>query len=116
MSVAYLYDEKAWGDVGPSHDFRYRTVQIEHAVNFMRIEEDKYIEKGIDMDETNTTENIPMQDTPVEAPEAKERAERRATRRFYKFLDTIYKIAQLSGFRIEGRIVVKDIRTGKVFK
>lgn len=68
------------------------------------------------MDEMNTTENIPAQDTPVEAPEAKERAERRATRRFYKFLDTIYKIAQLSGFRIEGRIVVKDIRTGKVFK
>ena len=68
------------------------------------------------MDEMNTTEKIAMQDTPIEAPEAKERAERRATRRFYKFLDTIYKIAQLSGFRIEGRIVVKDIHTGKVFK
>lgn len=82
----------------------------------MRIEEDKYIEKGIDMNELNTTEKIPMQDTPIEAPEAKERAERRAKRRFYKFLDTIYKIAQLSGFRIEGRIVVRDIRTGKVFE
>lgn len=116
MSVAYLCDGKACGDVCPSPDFCYRTLQIEHAVNFMRIEEDKHIEKGIDMDEMNTTENIPMQDTPIEAPEAKERAERRATRRFYKFLDTIYKIAQLSGFRIEGRIVVKDIHTGKVFK
>ena len=116
MSVAYLCDGKACGDVCPSPDFCYRTLQIEHAVNFMRIEEDKYIEKGIDMDEMNTTENIPMQDTPIEAPEAKERAERRAKRRFYKFLDTIYKIAQLSGFRIEGRIVVKDIHTGKVFK
>lgn len=116
MSVAYLCDGKACGDTCPSPDFCYRTLQIEHAVNFMRIEEDKYIEKGIDMDEMNTTENIPMQDTPIDAPEAKERAERRATRRFYKFLDTIYKIAQLSGFRIEGRIVVKDIHTGKVFK
>lgn len=116
MSVAYLCDGKACGDVCPTPDFCYRTEQIEHAVNFMRIEEDKYIEKGIDMDEMNTTENIPMQGTPIEAPEAKERAERRATRRFYKFLDTIYKIAQLSGFRIEGRIVVKDIHTGKVFK
>lgn len=116
MSVAYLCDGKACGDVCPSPDFCYRTLQIEHAVNFMRIEEDKYIEKGIDMDEMNTTENIPMKDTPIEALEAKERAERRATRRFYKFLDTIYKIAQLSGFRIEGRIVVKDIHTGKVFK
>lgn len=119
MSVAYLCDGKACGDVCPSPDFCYRTLQIEHAVNFMRIEGNKYIkyiEKGIDMDEMNTTENIPMKDTPVEAPGAKERAERRATRRFYKFLDTIYKIAQLSGFRIEGRIVVKDIRTGKVFK
>lgn len=116
MRVAYLCDGKACGDICPSPDFCYRTLQIEHAVNFMRIKEDKYIEKGIDMDEMNTTENIPMQDTPIEAPEAKERAERRAMRRFYKFLDTIYKIAQLSGFRIEGRIVVKDIRTGKVFK
>lgn len=116
MNVAYLCDGKACGDVCPSPDFCYRTEQIEHAVNFMRIKKDKYIEKGIDMDEMNTTENTPMQDTPIEAPEAKERAERRATRRFYKFLDTIYKIAQLSGFRIEGRIVVKDIRTGKVFK
>lgn len=116
MNVAYLCDGKACGDICPSPDFCYRTLQIEHAVNFMRNEEDKYIEKGIDMDEMNTTENIPVQDTPIEAPEAKERAERRATRRFYKFLDTIYKIAQLSGFRIEGRIVVKDIRTGRVFK
>lgn len=116
MNVAYLCDGKACGDICPSPDFCYRTLQIEHAVNFMRIKEDKYIEKGIDMDEMNTTENIPMQDTPIEASEAKERAERRATRRFYKFLDTIYKIAQLSGFRIEGRIVVKDIHTGKVFK
>ena len=116
MNVAYLCDGKACGDICPNPDFCYRTEQIEHAVNFMRIEEDKYIEKGIDMDEMNTTENIPMQDTPIEAPEAKERAERRATRRFYKFLDTIYKIAQLSGFRIEGRIVVKDIHTGRVFK
>lgn len=116
MNIAYWCDGKACGDICPSPDFCYRTEQIEHAVNFMRIGEDKYIEKGIDMDEMNTTENIPMKDTPVEAPEAKERAERRAAKRFYKFLDTIYKIAQLSGFRIEGRIIVKDVHTGKVFK
>ena len=118
MSVAYLCDGKACGDTCPSPDFCYRTEQIEHAVNFMRIEEDKYIEKGIDMDEMNTTENAVDIQKPVvdQSDEAKERAERRATRRFYKFLDTIYKIAQLSGFRIEGRIVVKDIHTGKVFK
>lgn len=116
MDILYLCDGKACGDICPNPHCHY-TSKIEHAKNFApKFGYAFYAERENTMDEMNTTENIPMKDTPIEAPEAKERAERRATRRFYKFLDTIYKIAQLSGFRIEGRIVVKDIRTGKVFK
>lgn len=43
-------------------------------------------------------------------------AEEKAQARFDKFLDTIFKICELSGFHIENRIIVKDLRTGKVFK
>ena len=42
--------------------------------------------------------------------------ERIADERFYKLLDTIFNICELSGFHIEGRIEVKDKRTGKVWR
>lgn len=37
-------------------------------------------------------------------------------RRFYNVLDAIYKICMACGFRIEGRICLRDIKTGRVFK
>ena len=36
--------------------------------------------------------------------------------RFHKLLDTIFTICELSGFHIEDRIVIKDKKTGKVWK
>ncbi len=36
--------------------------------------------------------------------------------RFYKLLDMIFNICELSGFHLEGRIVLKDKRTGKVWR
>lgn len=36
--------------------------------------------------------------------------------RFRDLLDTIFTICDLSDFHIEGRIVVKDKRTGKVWR
>lgn len=36
--------------------------------------------------------------------------------RFTKLLDTIFAICELSGFHIEGRIVVRDLKTGKVWR
>ena len=36
--------------------------------------------------------------------------------RFRKFLYTIFNICELSGFRIEGRIVLIDKVTGKVYR
>ena len=36
--------------------------------------------------------------------------------RFYKLLETIFNICELSGFHLEERIVVKDKKTGKVWR
>ena len=36
--------------------------------------------------------------------------------RFYKLLDTIFSICELSDFHLESRLVVKDKRTGKVWR
>ena len=36
--------------------------------------------------------------------------------RFHKLLDTIFNICELSGFHIENRLVVRDKRTGTVWK
>ena len=36
--------------------------------------------------------------------------------RFHKLLDSIFAICELSDFHIEGRIVVRDKRTGKVWR
>lgn len=36
--------------------------------------------------------------------------------RFYKLLDAIYDICELSGFHVEEHIVLKDKRTGRVWR
>lgn len=36
--------------------------------------------------------------------------------RFHKLLETIFNICELSGFHIEGRIVIKDKRSGRVWR
>ena len=36
--------------------------------------------------------------------------------RFKKLLNTIFSICDLAGFRIEGRIVLQDEKTGKVWR
>ena len=35
---------------------------------------------------------------------------------FHKLLNTLFDICELSGFHIEGRIVLKDLKTGKVWR
>ena len=37
-------------------------------------------------------------------------------RRFFKFLHTIFYLADLAGFEVQGRIVLKDKKTGKVWR
>ena len=42
--------------------------------------------------------------------------EQKADRRFWRFLDMVYKLAQMSGLYIEGHIKVRDKKTGKVWE
>ncbi len=37
-------------------------------------------------------------------------------KRFYKLLMTIFNICELSGFHLEGRITVKDKKSGKIWR
>ena len=39
-----------------------------------------------------------------------------AEERFKKLLNTIFYICDLAGFRIEGRIILRDKKTGKVWR
>lgn len=36
--------------------------------------------------------------------------------RFYDFLDAIFYIAELADFQFEGRLVVKDKKTGRIWR
>lgn len=36
--------------------------------------------------------------------------------RFHRLLDVIFSVCELSGFHVEGRIVVRDKRTGRVWR
>lgn len=36
--------------------------------------------------------------------------------RFRKLMDTIFNVCELSGFHLEGRIVVKDKKTGRIWR
>lgn len=36
--------------------------------------------------------------------------------RFHKLLNTIFTICELAGFHIEGRIAIKDCKTGKIWR
>ena len=36
--------------------------------------------------------------------------------RFHNLLDTLFYITELAGFKIEGRLVLKDTKTGKVWR
>ena len=48
--------------------------------------------------------------------EADEKKYGRDYERFYNLLNTIFYICNLAGFHVEGRIVLADKKTGKVWK
>lgn len=43
-------------------------------------------------------------------------AEKKATERYKKLLGCIFRICELAGFHVEERIVLKDLRTGKIWR
>lgn len=71
------------------------------------------IQEDIVTDIVNTTKKI--EDNHSEDRENSFQA-KRARRRFYTFLRTVFNIANLSGLRVESRIVVRDLRTGEIFE
>ena len=110
------------------------TTDISHAVNFAKLN-DFYYEKEPTMTttSTNTVETEEIKMSPEEQQEAwsekmekcyKEKSfkkkplteEQKADRRFWNFLDMVYKLAQMSGLYIEGHIKVRDTKTGKVWE
>lgn len=36
--------------------------------------------------------------------------------RFYKLLHTIFHICELAGFELQGRVILKDRKTGKIWR
>lgn len=52
-----------------------------------------------------------VEKTPVENKTSPEDEER-----FRKLLNTIFTICELAGFHIEGRIAIKDCKTGKIWR
>lgn len=118
-----------------SYPLCYQTTDVRYAKHFLNFDEDLYVEKeAVIMAEI---ENMPNTDDLVMRVETKEiemteeqqekavedirkrkplTEEQKADRRFWRFLDMVYKLAQMSGLYIEGHIKVRDKKTGKVWE
>lgn len=141
--VFYFCDKRACGDVCQNGMCEH-TSDVTHAANFMRVDGNyvrtgntAYFEKESTMDKITTIENPgavfdPVETTEIEMTEEQEEQavedpkkrykkkplteEQKADRRFWNFLDIVYKLAKMSGLYIEGHIKVRDKRTGKVWE
>lgn len=117
----------------------YQTSDVRYAKHFLNFDEDLYAEKeAVIMAEIKTTiENHGAVVDPIETKEIEmtheeeqkawnemERRyekkplteEQKANRRFWNFLEMVYKLARMSGLYIEGHIKVRDKKTGKVWE
>lgn len=61
------------------------------------------------IENTETTEQV------AEKPISESFARRR-NRAFWTLLKTFFDMANLAGFRIEGRIRIRDLKTGKIYE
>lgn len=138
--IFYICDKHACGDVCPNGMCEY-TSDVTHAANFTKVDgkwtqtgTPAYFEKESTMAEI---ENMPNTDDLVMRVETKEiemteeqkekateeikkrtplTEEQKANRRFWNFLEMVYKLARMSGLYIEGHIKVRDKKTGKVWE
>lgn len=65
-------------------------------------------------DERNERRNAEGYDSPTEYAAIKNLEKEEA--RFKKLLKTIFCVCELAGFEVEERIVVRDLKTGKVWR
>ena len=139
--IFYICDKRACGDVCPNRMCEH-TSDVTHAVNFMRVDSNyvqngntAYFEKEPIMTDVETILNNPgvivdhIETKEIEmTEEQQEKAmediqkrkplteEQKANRRFWNFLEMVYKLARMSGLYIEGHIKVRDKKTGKVWE
>lgn len=139
--IFYFCDKHACGDVCPD-DLCEHTADVTHAVNFMRVDGNfirtTYFEKESIMTDIQTMINNPgvvidhVETEEIEMTHEEEQKawnemekrykkkplteEQKADRRFWNFLDIVYKLAKMSGLYIEGHIKVRDQKTGKVWE
>lgn len=75
----------------------------------------KYLtEKDVNMDISNVDK--PVEDTKTERQENDKFRRDPVKNRFFKLLGVLFKIADISGFRILNRLEIQDKKTGRVFK
>ena len=133
--VCYICDRKKCSDC--SYPECMHTTDVTHAASFVEYAYDKskdihyYREEPIIMAQFENTQSTTI-DNPMnvidpvetreiseeEANEAwkKQQFARRRTKQFYELIKTIFSICNLSGFRVEGHIRIKDLKTGKVYE
>lgn len=116
MEILYLCDGEACD--GPCCAMCQHTSDIRHAKNFGIVgpeygaNEPIYFERNVAMDEQ--LENNETTETPKTEKNFKNLD--RDSQRFYNLLHTLFNVCTLCGFRIEGRVKIRDLKTGKVWE
>lgn len=141
--VLYICNREKCPDC--SYPLCYQTTDIRYAKHFLNFDEDLYVEKevvimaeiettvnnavdiykmnnAVDIYKTDEIDNNMTKDAEVynnmERKMTKKplTEEQKANRRFWNFLEMVYKLAWISGLYIEGHIKVRDKKTGKVWE
>lgn len=116
MEILYLCDGEACD--GACSDVCQHTSDIRHAKNFGIVgpeygaNEPIYFERNVAMDEK--LENNETAETPKTEKNFKNLD--KDSQRFYNLLHTLFNVCTLCGFRIEGRVKIRDLKTGKVWE
>ena len=71
--------------------------------------------KDVNMDNSTSAEDI-VEDVKTEDQDNNKFRRDPVKNRFFKLLGVLFKIADISGFRILNRLEIQDKKTGRVFK
>lgn len=127
--ICYICDRKQCPNC--SYPLCMHTTDVTHAAHFVEYAYDKSKDIHYYREEPTMAEieNMPNTDDLVMRVETREITEeeanemhkkelfaRRRTKQFYELIKTIFAICNLSGFRVEGHIRIKDLKTGKVYE
>lgn len=124
MEIVFLCDRKKCGEICPNTSCYY-TTDITHAKNFCvegtRYGTDEIIYRELDDEEKPMNEQIKTNATNETSVEEKNSRKKfrdlpNDDKRFYNLLRTLFNVCTLAGFRIEGRVKIRDLKTGKVWE